>query len=169
MEVLKDFGVNPILLIAQIINFLIILFILKRFMYKPILSIIKKRENEIKKSIIDSEAADKKLEVASEKEKQILQKAQEKGEKIVSDARLEAEEARKKIEEQTKREAQRLLDDARITIEREEKEAEERLTRRIGAVAISLLRKSLTGIFGEREQRIIVKKAAGQLRKSKQL
>ena len=51
MELLKDFGFDPILLTAQIINFLIVLVVLKKFMYKPVLDMLKKRENDIKKGI----------------------------------------------------------------------------------------------------------------------
>ncbi len=165
MNILNDFGVNPVLLIAQIINFLIILYILKRFMYKPILGVIKKREGEIKKGIGDSEEAKKILMEAQEKEKQILQKAQTKAEKIVDDARLEADDVRAKIEEQTKKETQRMLTEARQTITQETKDIEEKLTQKIGLIAIRLLEKSLAGIFGEKEQKVILKKASLELEK----
>lgn len=165
MDILKDFGVNPLLLIAQIVNFLVILFILKRFMYKPILSIIKKREDEIKKGIGDSEKAEKSLRDAQEKEKQILQKAQLKAEKIIGDAKLQADDVKAKIGEQTKKETQRMLMEARQTITQETKDAEERLTQKIGLIAIGLLEKSLAGIFGEKEQKVILKKASLELEK----
>lgn len=165
MQIFKDFGVNPFLLVAQIVNFLIILFILKRFMYKPVLDILKKRENEIKQGLKDAEEADKKLLSAEQEEKQILQKAHATAENIIADARLEADELKAKKEEQTKAEAQRLLEQARQTIEQETKAAEERLMVKIGEIAISLLEKSLTGIFGEKEQKLILKKAQSQLMK----
>ncbi len=165
MNILKDFGVNPVLLVAQIVNFLIILFILKRFMYKPVLDTLKKRENEIKQGLKDAQEADKKLISAEEKEKQILQKAHATGENIIAEARLEVDELKAKKEEQTKAEAQRLIEQARLTIAQEEKAAEEKLTQKIGQIALNLLEKSLTGIFGEKEQKLILKKAQTQLMK----
>ena len=165
MEILKDFGVNPVLLVAQIVNFLIILFVLKKFMYKPVLDVLKKREDEIKRGIKESEVAQKKLVDAQEKESQILKKAQERAEKIVSDAKLEANDVRMKIEEQTKKETKRMLEEARQTVIQETKEAEERLTQKIGSIAIGLLEKSLIGIFGEKEQKTILKKASVELEK----
>ena len=152
MNILKDFGVIPILLTDQIVNFLIILFVLKRFLYKPVLSMLKKREDEIKQGLKNSEDAQKKLEEASEKETQILRKAQEKAEKIVNDAKLEAEDVRNKIEESARRESERMILQAKQTIDQDTKEAEERLTKKIGRIAISLLESSLKGIFGEKEQ-----------------
>ena len=44
MDFLNDFGVKPVLLAAQAVNFFILLFILKRFLYKPILGMLEKRK-----------------------------------------------------------------------------------------------------------------------------
>ena len=47
MEILKTFGVDPIFLGAQIVNFLIIFYLLKRFLYKPVLGCLKTgRQNQ---------------------------------------------------------------------------------------------------------------------------
>lgn len=167
MEFLKDFGFNPVLLIAQIINFLVILFVLKKFMYKPVLDVLKKREDQIKEGIKNSDEADKKLLNAEEKEKQILTKAQERAEKIVSEAKLEASEIKSSAEESARIESEKMLTQAKEAIAQEEKAAEERLTKKIGRIAISLLEKSLTGIFGEKEQKIILKKATAVLEEQK--
>ncbi|MBU2632677.1 F0F1 ATP synthase subunit B, partial [Patescibacteria group bacterium] len=48
MEIVKQFGLDPVLLVAQIVNFLILLFILKKLLYKPVLELLKKREDTIK-------------------------------------------------------------------------------------------------------------------------
>lgn len=169
MDILKDFGVNPVLLVAQIVNFLIILFVLKRFMYKPVLNMLKKREDEIKIGLKNSEDAQKKLEEASEEETQILQKAHEKAEKIVNDAKTQANEAKQRIEEDSRKESDRIIEQARNTIALETKTAEENLTKKIGKVAIGLLETSVRGIFGEKEQKIILKKAEDRLLKSRLL
>ncbi len=166
MEFLKDFGFNPILLTAQIINFLIILFVLKKFMYKPVLDMLKKRENDIKKGIKDSEEAEKRLAEASEKEKQILQKARSEADKMLQDAKNEADGLKIEKMEQTRAEVEKMLEQARLTIAQETKEAEERLMRKVGGIAIALLEKSLVGIFGEKEQKVILKKATDQLQKN---
>ena len=165
MEFLNEFGFDPMLFFAQVVNFLIIFYILKRFMYKPVLEMLKKRENEIKKGISNKEESDRLLAETREKETQILQKAQIKAENIVNNAKEEANQIKIQNEENTKREAKKMITEAKITIENETKEAEEKLTAKIGNIAIMLLEKSLTGIFGKKEQEIILKKAAAQLQK----
>src|SRR5437870_10658982 len=47
MEILKNFGFEPILFIAQIVNFVIIYLILKKFLYKPVLKLLKDRKQTI--------------------------------------------------------------------------------------------------------------------------
>ncbi|EKD87019.1 MAG: hypothetical protein ACD_37C00072G0003 [uncultured bacterium] len=165
MEILKDFGVNPVLLVAQIVNFLVILFVLKRFMYKPVLDMLKKRENQIRDGLKSGELGEKKLTEAEEKEKQILQKARSEADKMIADVKIEADELKEEKLEQTRREVEKMLEQARLTITQETTDAEERLTQKIGQIAISLLEKSLTGIFGEKEQKLILKKAQAQLMK----
>ncbi|MEK9176637.1 MAG: F0F1 ATP synthase subunit B [Patescibacteria group bacterium] len=165
MQIFKDFGVNPVLLAAQIVNFLIILYVLKRFMYKPVIAMLKKREDEIKKGLSDSEKNQKQLIETIEKEKAILQAARENADKMIAEAKLEATESKNQIEAATKKEIEKMQVQARETIEQETKAAEERLTRNIGEIAISLLEKSLTGIFGEKEQKSILKQAEAELRK----
>lgn len=165
MEIFKNFGVNPILLVAQIVNFLIILFILKKFMYKPVLDMLKKRENEIKEGLQSAEEGQKRLEEALEKEKEILSNAESQAEKIISSAKEESEELKKQIEETTRKDTERLIKQAKETINEETRKTEERLIRRIGEIAISLLENSLSGVFGKKEQRIIIKKALTELNK----
>ena len=64
MEILKNFGFEPVFFIAQIVNFLILFFVFKRFLYKPILKLLKERAREITKGLEDADNAKKTLEDA---------------------------------------------------------------------------------------------------------
>lgn len=165
MDILKDFGFNPVLFVAQIINFVIIFFVLKKIMYKPVLDILKKRKEDIERGLKDNEEAHKLLLETQEKETEILQKAQKQAEKIISDAKAEANEAREIALESTRKDTEKMLTQARETIIQETKVAEDHLTAKIGTIAIGLLEKSLTGIFGKKEQEVILKKAEIELKK----
>jgi len=92
MELIENFGLNPILLGAQIVNFLIILFILKKFLYKPILTTLEKRKATIKEGLDKTEEVRIRLEETIEKEKRILRTAQEQARKILDEARIQVSE-----------------------------------------------------------------------------
>lgn len=82
--------------IAQIINFLILVWLLKRFLYKPVLNAIDKREKTIASQL--EEAANKKREARQERETYI-----QKNEEFDRVHATQLEEARKRIEDETKR------------------------------------------------------------------
>ncbi len=165
MNILENFGFDPILFVAQIINFVIIFFILKKILYKPVLEMLNKRDSEIKKGLKDKDEAEKLLAKAEVQEAEIIKKAQLRAEKIIADAKLEANDTRTHIEENAKKEAERIIRQANETIEHETKLAEEHLTKKIGGIAIGLLESSLSGLFGKKEQEVILKKAETELRK----
>src|SRR5216117_3381702 len=85
-QLINNFGINTYLLIAQIVNFLIILYLLKRFAYKPIMELLEKRRKTIEEGEKNAAKAEKALQEATEKEKEILRKAQNESKKILSDA-----------------------------------------------------------------------------------
>jgi len=99
--------------IAQILNFLLLVWLLKRFLYKPILKAIDDREGKIASQIKDVEAKDalakkeqaefiKKNETFDKQKKELMDKAvaetKEEREKLLEAARNDAAELRSKLE-----------------------------------------------------------------------
>jgi F-type H+-transporting ATPase subunit b len=164
MEILKTFGIDPILLGAQVINFLIIFYLLKRFLYKPVLGMLKAREDKIKESMKQAEETRVTLEKTIEQEKAILNKASEQAKELVADAKNQAIEVSREIEENTKRQAEKILLDARAQIEQDSKLMEQELTMKISILAKDMLKTSLHGTINEKEQKQIVEKAVKNLK-----
>lgn len=166
MEIVNKFGLDPFLFGAQIINFLIILYLLKRFLYKPVLDLLKKREDAIKEGLKQAEDAKILLEKTQVREKEILRKAQEIGKKTIEDAKSQALLTKKQIEENSKKHAERILEGARIQISKESQEVEKRLVGRISQISISFLEKALSQMFSETEQKEVLKRALKQIKKA---
>lgn len=85
-KILADFGVQPILLAAQIVNFLVVLFVLQKFLYKPLLKILDARKKTIEESLSNAEKIQLELERTEAKREQVLNEAIEEGKKIISEA-----------------------------------------------------------------------------------
>src|SRR3989344_2965783 len=119
MEILKDFGVNWILLLAQVVNFLIVFIILKKILYKPFLSMLKKREEKVSEGLKAAEEGKKLLEEATQKEHDMLKKAQETSARLVKDAKDQASEIAAKIEEKALKQSDKVLLEAKEKIEQE--------------------------------------------------
>ena len=109
MEIVKEFGINPVLLLAQIVNFTILLLILKRFIYKPILKSLDERKSKIAKSLREAEEIERKFQKISEEQAAILNKARTEASELISATKEEAKQLTEKSLAQTKESMQDLL------------------------------------------------------------
>lgn len=165
MEIIKNFGIDPILLGAQIVNFLIVLFILRKFLYKPILDTLEKRRDKIKEGLLVTEEARVKLEKITQEEKTILRNAESHGKKLISDAKKEATEMLRKADELTKVKTNRLLMEARQQIALETREAGNKLEQKISVLVIDFIQKSISSLFSKNDQEIVMRNVLGKLKK----
>ena len=165
MEILKNFGVNPILLSAQIVNFLIILFVLKKFLYKPILELLKKRQTMIKEGIKQAEESRNRLEKVVIEEKSILRNAQLQAKELMEDAKQESIELTLQMNEAAKKQTEKILKDARDQIARESLETEKKLAINTSKLAVSFLQKALAEFFSGKEQKEVVSNVLRKIRK----
>src|SRR5690606_29631751 len=127
MEILEQFGFDPLLFIGQIINFLILFVVFKKFLYKPILTTLINRENKIKEGLKDAEKAHLAKESAEAERDVIIKNASQEAQTILADTKKAADELKATILEESKTEADKILASAReqaaIEMEKMKKEA----------------------------------------------
>lgn len=164
MDILKNFGVDPILLAAQIVNFLIIFWLLKRFAYKPIFAMLEKRKRLIEEGVTNAQKSEEVLNEALEKEKNILKKAQTASEQLLLDAQKQAQEVLHTAEEHAKVRVEKILDDAKKEIDEQRQEAEKQLSKHTAQLAVDLLGKYLSSVVDSKTQKEVVEKVAKKLK-----
>lgn len=164
MELLNNFGIEPILLVAQLVNFLIILYVLKRFAYKPLLTLLKNREETIKKGLKDAQDARAMLENAEQKERDILMKAQEQAKILLEETKKQNVEMMRKTEEETKKRTEEMMVEAKRQIQEESKSAEIRLKTYTSELALAFLTKATKELFTEREQKEAIQNAVKKMK-----
>jgi len=143
--VTPDFG----LIIWMTATFLVFLFILKKFVWPPILKSLKDREDFIDRSLKSAEEAKAQLsELKADNEKllaeakiereKLLKEAREMKEKIISDAKVSASE-----------ESNRMISAARMEIDKEKTQALSDIKKQVGEISLEiaekLVRKELGG------------------------
>ncbi|MEX0621668.1 MAG: F0F1 ATP synthase subunit B [Candidatus Woykebacteria bacterium] len=154
MEILKSFGVEPILLLAQIVNFVILLFLLQRFLYKPILKVLEERRKKIEASIKQAEDIEKRYEESSKKQAEILIKARGEAAEIVDSAKKEA----KSLSEQMQAEAKKSIDETikrtqeSLTLEKQKiiAEARSNIVDLVATATQKVVSKTLKGVEKEK-------------------
>lgn len=165
MEIVKNFGLNPILLGAQIVNFLIVFFLLKKFLYKPILEVLSKRQITIKEGLKQAEDARIKLEKVVVEEKNILRTAQLQSKKIIEDARGESASIARMMNDEARKQTEKLLSDTREQIAKESIEVEKKLALSTGKLAVTLLEKTLKEFFSSKEQKEVIAQALKKIKR----
>jgi len=165
MEIFNTFGINWTLTIAQIVNFLVVLYVLKRYLYKPLFNVLKKRQDLAKESIKNAEDSQKALEKAKEQEEKIIKQAHETAQQIVSDAREQSASILKDSEAQTKQKTDQMIKTAKEQIELEKVETEAQLNKYVMNLSVELLRKTLPTILTEKEQSEIINKTIKSMKK----
>jgi F-type H+-transporting ATPase subunit b len=111
-ELIKTFHIDWKLIIAQLVNFAIVLFVLKRYAYGPILKMMTERSEKIEKGVKDAEHAHVKLAEIAEKEKEVLVEARKQAGVIIAQAEAIATRNKETILEESKQQTERMLADA---------------------------------------------------------
>jgi F-type H+-transporting ATPase subunit b len=109
MDILQSLGIDWKLLLAQIINFLVILFLLKKFAYKPFLKVLRDRKNIIKQGIEKSEKSEKILQTIKVQRDKILVNAQKKAQQLFKQNEKRGEEKALQIIEGAHKEKEGIL------------------------------------------------------------
>ncbi len=122
MEILTQIGINGKLLLAQVVNFLILLFIMHRFAYKPMLSFLESRTTRIEEGLKNAEEAKKRLDDAAKSEEKILADARAEARKIATEAKESSEKRGQELLMEFEKKADTLVVEARAqAVEEREK------------------------------------------------
>ncbi len=112
MEVFAKLGIDWKLLIAQAVNFTVLLFVLRRYAYRPILRALEARTKKIEQGLQAAAQSQKKLQAVVEEEKRIMAAAREEARDILLKAEMSAKERDALMLRETKGKIDRMIMDA---------------------------------------------------------
>lgn len=143
MDALTSLGIDWKLLVAQIVNFLILLLILRKFLFGPVIKILSERKSKIAKGLKDAQSARESLESADRKAKEVIFKATQEAQIVVASAKGEMEKEKKKIISEAQQKATGIIKDAQERAKSEEEKLVMRSKSRIGELVVVALEKIL--------------------------
>jgi F-type H+-transporting ATPase subunit b len=111
----------------QIINFVVLLFILKRLLYKPIRDIMEKRRGLIEKTVEDAEKAKRGALELKEKHQEELNKIKESKMQALEKMQNEIEEEKKKLIMEAENEAKKVIEKEKAIFDTEKRKLETEL------------------------------------------
>lgn len=147
---------NPGLTVFTWITFLILLGILYRYGWDPIVETLQNREEKIQNDLTTAEEEREKAEELRQKRQNELNEAHAEAQEIVENGREKGEEERERIIEEARDEADSMINEAENKIERERREAFEEVESEVGDLALTLTEKLLREELDEDDHRRIV-------------
>lgn len=165
MGIIKEFGLNPILLIAQVVNFTILLFLLQKFLYKPILKVLEERKAKVAKSLQDAEEIEKRLDQIAAEQEKILDKARTEAAKIIDESKAEAKGLSEKTLAETRSSVEEMLAKGGVSLKLEKDQMLSDVKKELAGIVIAATAKVAWKVMDEKTNRKMVEETIKELGK----
>ncbi|VVM04764.1 F-type H+-transporting ATPase subunit b [Methylacidimicrobium cyclopophantes] len=162
-EALAQLGVDWPRFIAQTINFAIVLWVLNRFAYRPVLRLLAERRTRIAESLQNAERIQKELAAAEEARREILQKANEQAARLIAEAEQAARQQGERLLKEAAAEAERIVQKARERAEQEQQESRAMVRREVGELVLALTAKVSGKVLSPEDQERLRAETVAQL------
>ena len=145
-KLINDFSVG--LFFWQILLFVILIFVLKKFAWKPILNAINDREEGIQTALDQAENARKEMQNLQADNEKMIKEARAERDAMMKDARNIKESIIAEAKEEASEQATIMIENAKATIKQEQQAAVAELKKNVAELSISIaqqvVRKELT-------------------------
>ena len=162
-EIADTFGWNPRLFLSQVISFVIVALLLRRFAYKPILGVLEERRRLIEQGLLNAELIKKQLAEAEQRYAEILAKANANAQKMIDEARASSAHLAERKEQEAIAAAEQIIAKAREASVIEHERTMEALKRELGRLVVDTTAKVTGKVLTAEDQRRLQEEAARQL------
>jgi F-type H+-transporting ATPase subunit b len=146
-QFVHQFGIDWKMMLAQLINFAIVFFVLKKFAYKPILNLLDARKKKIEDGLAFAEKAKSELASIEVIKTEEIAKAQKQGVEIVKASEVSATKVRDEIVAGGEVEKQKLVATGKALIS----EQKSRMEKGVYEQAVSLVEVALGKVLSKKE------------------
>ena len=161
-EFFDQFGIDWKLLLSQLVNFTLILIILRIFVYKPLLKILKKRKEKIEEGLAKAEESDIRLKEVDQIAKQKIKETDEKCVVLLAQTDVRKKELEADLASKIKKKEEELLKKTEAMAESQKKETYAKIQKEAGEVVRSAIAKAIE-VEPEQVDDKLIKKTASIL------
>jgi len=163
MEIIQKFGLETKLFLFQVINFLIVVFILKKFLYAPFKKILDERKHKVEQSLQDAEKAKITLKNANENRKKILAEAKNNADVLTASVKVSIAETKEKAILEAKRRSEQILDDAKQRATTEFENMNKQIGKISADISAKIISKALSDLFTDEEKQKLMSRAVEKI------
>jgi len=163
-EFVTQLGIDGKLLLSQVVNFVLLIFILRYFLYKPVLKMLHDRRNKIKEGIDKAEEADARLHTANKSAKETIKGAEIKSLDLIGEAEVRAKNRETELLEETHKKEGVILQNAERLIESKTQQSRKELEKETEMLVKNALSR-ITEIAPEQIDDVLIEKAVRSSKK----
>ncbi len=140
------------LIFWQTVTFFIVLFLLSRYAWKPIMKGLKDREKNIEDALMEAERAKEEMKNIKAENQKMLEEAEAKGNELIKEAQAAAKQIREEAETRASEQAQKLIDDAQNAIQTERQAAVAEIKSQIAVLSVDIAEKILKDQLSDKDK-----------------
>ncbi len=159
MELFNALGINGKILLAQFVNFAVLIFVLWKFAYTPILNFLEERRKKIEEGVKNSELAVTRLAEIAEKEKEVIIEAKKEALNILNEAKDNAEKRGNELIKKAQEEASSVIVKEREKFNQEKIEAFKEMRNSLSELVVLAVEKVIDEKMSPEKDADIIKKA----------
>ncbi|HSX17969.1 MAG TPA: F0F1 ATP synthase subunit B [Candidatus Saccharimonadales bacterium] len=158
------FNINLKSFIFQLVTFVIVLLIFKRWILPPITKTLEARRQTLEDSLTKAKEIEEALARSEEKSNEILQKARQLADQALSDANSHAKDIITKAGSAAEVQAQRIIKEAEDRLSQERQNLHEELKGELADLVVMTTEKVLRNKLNEHEDRRLVEEAVREVK-----
>lgn len=149
-------GLNWKLFLAQLINFGIVIFVLWKWVFKPVTSALEARRKRIEESVEKAEDIEKRWQGIEGQKVEELKKAKLEAQGILKQTTEVAEKTKVEIVAEARTEAQKILNAAQQSMAREKQEMMQEMREEVGSLTVMAAEKIMREKMDEKKDRELI-------------
>jgi len=153
---MKELGIDAWQLLWQMVAFGILVFLLGRYLYRPILAMLDERRDRIAQSMKDAQKASESADDLRRELELQRTEARREGQVILSQAGEMSEKMKSEILVQARSEAAKMLEDAKKQIEADRERSMAELQKQVADLALTVSQSVLSGAIDEQTHRRLI-------------
>ena len=162
-ETAETFGWNPWLFLSQVISFVIVAALLRKFAYQPVQKILEERRQRIAEGLANAEKIKHQLAEAEKRHQEILDKANEEAQNMINEARVSAGHVAERKQQEAIAAAEQIMAKAREASALEHERTMAELKRELGRLVVDTTAKVTGKVLNTDDQRRLQEEASRQL------
>ncbi len=162
-ELIKTFHIDWKLLVAQIVNFAIVFWVLYKFALKPLMKTMDKRSKDIEKSLEDAKKIESNLLMSDQEREEKIKIAKKEASAIIESARGQGQKQAEEMVEKAKEEVKTVITDAKSQINNEKQIMLKEVKQEVGDLVVKTTKKVLGEAVDGKVDSELIKKSLDKI------